>query len=668
MQYYDMFQMQELGRQRLPDEDKQEFVDEEEEIYDCYATRVCNGLSAGIIAHKELNDSTRSKSDIIQVDSHDTADRSTLSITTATCNTVTPSVLDINTVTAATKESGPTAVITQHDVTESKQNSCTLTAPSVTTVMASEPKISISTAATKQSDSTITITSTAAPGFAGENHIPMTAASITFVDSTEVAKIITNSLEPNSQDKADSLKDSKVFNELSAGSIAHKELNDSTRSKSDIIQVDSHGTADQSTLSTTATSNTVLDISTVTAATKENGSTAVSQQDMTASKQNSCTLTAPSVTTVMTSEQNISIPTAAAKQSDSTVTTASTAATGFADENHIPMMAASKTFVGSTENAKISTNSSETTSEVKSDYFRDKGSTTIELVNQTKKAHCEVENSTVAVISEHSDPLDDSQDHWHVDLRKADLWSHVSDTEKEMLCGTESGFHVSVINSDVEHNLELSLMSLLKKEVGESASQILAPYTIECFKKELNCMVPLFMGKALSSVIDNVTEQCDQDADSQCKHATGVTKISSMVQEWMKEMMLIADKQQEEKGKEMTALLDRAQRYRKRMSVLYSNERASVQRNGEEGSGNSCSNNNGDKNESFSNDGVNLIPDEYDDGISEESTLVGIVQGFMQLQNIIGCQMLGTPKCVSDQGTQTVSTGCVFYLKCLPDS
>jgi hypothetical protein len=499
-----MFQMQELGRQRLPDEDKQEFLDEEEEMYDCYATRVFNGLSAGSIAHKELNDSTRSKSDIIQVDSHDTADQSTLSITTATCNTVTPSVLDINIITAATKESGPTAVITQQDVTESKQNSCTLTAPSVTTVMASEPKISISTAATKQSDSTITITSTAAAGFAGENHIPMTAASITFVDSTEDAKISTNSLETNSQ--------------------------------------------------------------------------------------------------------------------------------------------------------------------VKSDYLKDKGSTTIEPVNQTNKAHCEVENSTVAFISEHSDPLDYSQDHWHVDLHKVDSWLHVSDTEKEMLCGTESGFHVSVINSHVEHNLELSLMSLLKKEVGESASQILAPYAIECFKKELNCMVPLFMGKALSSVIDNVTEQCDQDADSQCEHATGVTKISSMVQEWMKEMMLIADKQQEDKGKDMTALLDRAQRYRKRMSVLYSNERSSVQRNGEEGSGNSCSNNNGDKNESFSNDGVNLIPDDYDDGISEESTLVGIVQGFMQLQNIIGCQMLGTPKCVSDQGTQTVSTGCVFYLKCLPDS
>jgi hypothetical protein len=472
------------------------------------------------------------------------------------------------------------------------------------------------------------------------------------------------------EDEEEEMYDSCKNRVLAAGSISHKELNDSTRSKSDVNQVDSYGTAEQSTLSAaTATSNivpaSILNISTVTAATKEKGCTAIPKQNMTASEEISCIVTTKSSTTTVTaSEQSIDIATATAKQSDSTVTTTSTAVARFANENSINVTATSKTFFDSTEDAKIITNSLEPNSKVKTDSLKDNSNTASETENQTNKAHCEVEYSTAASISEHIDSLDD---HRHVDLRKIHSRPRVSDTETEMLYGTESGFHVSVINTDVEYNLKLSLLSVLEKEVGESASQILAPYVIELFKKELNCMVQEFMMKALSSVIDNVTEQCDQDADSHCEGATGVTKISNMVQEWKKEMILIADKQKAEKKMEMTALLDRAQKYRERMTVLYHSDMASSQSNCEESNANSCNINNGDRNESYSNDGINFIPDDYDDGTEEKSTLVGIVQDFMQLQNVTDSQMVGTQKCVSDQGTQTVSTGCILYLRCLPD-
>jgi len=41
------------------------------------------------------------------------------------------------------------------------------------------------------------------------------------------------------------------------------------------------------------------------------------------------------------------------------------------------------------------------------------------------------------------------------------------------------------------------------------------------------------------------------------------------------------------------------------------------------------------------------------------------MQDFMQLLNISDCQMVETPKSVSEQGSQTISAGCILYLNCL---
>jgi hypothetical protein len=463
-----------------------------------------------------------------------------------------------------------------------------------------------------------------------------------------------------------------VSSGLAVGSVSHKELNDSTGSKSVINEMGGCDTAEQSTSSASTAANNIvhslkLNISTKAAASKERDFSAITKQNMIASKETSCIVTtAPSTATVTASKES-SIAIATTKHSDSIVTTTYTAVECFANESKITVTAASKTCMDSTEDTKISTNSLEPIIEVKTASLEDNSDAASETVNQTNKAHCDMENNTAVSESEHIVPLVEDYHHRCINFDKIHSQPCVSDTDREMLCGTELGFRVPVINTDVEYNLEQSLLSVLKKEVGESVSQNLVPCVIDFFKKELNCMIHELMMKALSSVVGNVTDQCNQVADLHCECATGVTKISNMVQEWKKEMMLIADKQKAEKEKEMTELLGRAQKYEGRMSVLYHNDIASSQNKWEESSGNSCNVNNGNKNESYSNDSINFVPDDYDGGTTEKSAVGGTVQDFMQLQSMTDCQMVGTQKCVSDEGTQTVSTGCVLYLKCLPD-
>ncbi|KDR22905.1 hypothetical protein L798_14761 [Zootermopsis nevadensis] len=463
----------------------------------------------------------------------------------------------------------------------------------------------------------------------------------------------------------------RVLNEFAAVTLSQKELSGSTASKFDANQVVSSDTTEQSTLSaTTATSNIVqgsaLNISAITPATKERSFVAITKQNMTANQETKCIVTtALSTSSVTASKQIIGIATAATKKSDSVVTaTTAAAVANFENENNFTVTAASKTFMDSTEDAKIITNFLEPKSEVKTDSLKDNSNANKRTVTQTTKAHYEVKNSTAASISEKTDSK--SHDHRHMDLRKIRSQSCVSDTESEILCGNESEFHMSLINTDIEYNLEVSLLTVLKKEVGESASLILTPHVIGCFKKELNCVVHELMMKAISSVVDNITEHCNQDENVLCESATEVTKISNMAQKWKKELMLIADKQRAEKENEMATLLDRAHKYRKRMSVLCLSDKVS-QSNCEESNGNSCIINNGDKNESYVNDSINFVPDGYGDGTTEKSSLVGIVQDFLLLQNTTDSHMVGTQKCVSDQETQTISTGSVLYLKHLPD-
>jgi hypothetical protein len=482
---------------------------------------------------------------------------------------------------------------------------------------------------------------------------------------------------------------------LSAGSTVRKELNDFRKNKSDTNQLDRYDTVEQNALLPSATvSHSVLEtgsiqnINSSTAATKENDCTAYTKQNTIPSKVTNSTVTATpsSSTTVIASGHSISNVTAATKQCGSTfipqITTKQNTATAseqtvltvedtsilptsFVDESYVTMTAASESFTGSAkqnkkEDAKIIADHLKAASKVGTDSLKHNSNTASEPLNQSDKVTGGKVSSPMAFISEYFGTSDENQDHGHIDLQKVESKSIISDMDTEMLCisncDTELEFYMSVINKDLEHNLKLTLMSVLKKEIGESASQILAPSVMGVFKKELSYMMQQVMVKALSSVIDNVTESKNQDSHSHCEGAAGVTRISSMVQEWKEELMLVTNSQRVEKEKEMAKAWDRTEKYGERMSELYCNNMASTKSNWED-------NNNGCN----SRDSIDRIDNDYNNGTKDKNTLVGSVQDFMQLQNVTDCQMMGIPRSVSDQGTQTISTGCILYLKCLHD-
>lgn len=459
-------------------------------------------------------------------------------------------------------------------------------------------------------------------------------------------------------------------NGLSAGDTIRKELNDFRKNESDTNQLDMYGTVEQNELvqSSTVSGNvsvtgSVPNISLTTATTKENDCTVLTKQNTAPNKLTNCTVTTTpsSSTTVVASEHSIGYVTAASKQCGSTfvpvittkqnTTTASEQIgltiknmsilpTSFADESHTTVAAASETFTkqSKTEDAKITTDHLKATSKVVTDSLKDNSNTASEPVNQSDKVTDGKVSSPMACTSKYIGASDESQNHGYIDLQKVESESFISDMGTEMLClsncDTELEFCISVINKDVEHNLNLALMSVLKKEVGESASHNLAPSVMGLFKKELSCIIQKLMVKALSSVIENITEAKNQDTGSQCEEA-GVTRISRMVEEWKEEFMFITESQMVEKEKEM----------------------ASTQSNWEEDKDNCCN----------SRNSIDHIGTNYNDGTEDKNTLVASVQDFVQSQNVTDCKMMGIPRKISDKGTQTVSTGCILYLKCLRD-
>jgi len=152
-----------------------------------------------------------------------------------------------------------------------------------------------------------------------------------------------------------------------------------------------------------------------------------------------------------------------------------------------------------------------------------------------------------------------------MDLHKGNSVSFISDTETKPLCfsdcDTESEFCMSIIGQDFECNLKASLMSVFKKQVGES--QILAHYMVEFVRKEIDYMMQELMVKVLSSVMLNETsvmlnetEQKNLNSDLQFGDAWQLM-ITSVVQEWKKEILLVTNKRKAEKEKKMEAALDR---------------------------------------------------------------------------------------------------------------
>lgn len=474
-----------------------------------------------------------------------------------------------------------------------------------------------------------------------------------------------------------------AYSTLSAGSAVGRELNGSRENKTDANQAGRCDATEQTTLlSATASSNTVVissvqNISSTTVAIKENGSSAVTQQHTTASKETSGILTASEPTnsnaiaapkqsgstsvSLGTTKQNVI---SAGEQVDSTILTSSTVDTVSANESHVTEALTSNVFMDSaiqsnisSEVSKITKTSMNTNSHVRTDSSKHNYNSASEPMLTDKEP-----NSTVAYVSERVDTLDLHKDCGYMDLHKVDSLPFISDMETETLCfsncDTESEFYMSIINKDVERNLKASLIPVLKKEVGESASQILVPYAMAFLKQGIDCMMEELMVKVLSSVMCKETEQKNLTSDLQCGDADGLM-ITSMVQ-WKEQMLLVTNEWKAEKKKEMEAVQDRAQKLGQRISALCCSNTASTQSN-------TCGSSSNDSSVNYSNDGISCIAGDDNEETAEKSTLVGIVQDFMQLLNISDCQMVGTPKSVSEQGSQTVSTGCILYLKCHSD-
>jgi hypothetical protein len=467
----------------------------------------------------------------------------------------------------------------------------------------------------------------------------------------------------------------ELENSLSAESTIGKELINLRKNKSDSYQLDGYSTVKQNVLVQSATmSDNVLVIGSA----KENDCDVFTKQNTTPSKVTNFTATTipTSSTTVIASDHSISNTTAASKQCDYTfipvITTeqnttsvseqiglttrhSSILPKSFADGSHITVTARSETCMHSarqckTEDAKITAHQLKSVSKVRIDSLEDNSDTASGTMTKSEKVTDRSESSPVAHIGEYSGTSDESQNQGHDDLLKVEPDSFISCKYTEMLC-------ISNCDTEVEFykSMNLALISVLKKRVGESASQILATSAMGFFKKELSCMMQKLMMKALSSVMDNVTGWKKQDQDPEYKVAAGVTGISRMVLEWKEEFMLVTNDQRIEKEKATVG--GRTKKRKARMSELYCNNMALTQSNWEAGNSNDCN----------SRDNIDHIGNNYNDCTEVKNSLVGSVQDFMQLQDVTDCKMRGIPINVSDQGTQTVSTGCILYLECLHD-
>ena len=478
----------------------------------------------------------------------------------------------------------------------------------------------------------------------------------------------------------------ETYSELSTGIAVGRELNGSCGHETGINQAGRYNATEQTTLLTaTASGDTMLissvkNISSMTETSKENGFIAVTDQHTTTSTETSGILSA--------SEPTISNATAAAKQSgftsvalvttkenaisageqiDFTILTSSTADLSCAYERHRPKAPTSNVFIDSSIQCNISpevpqvTNISvNTNNKVRTDSSKYNYNSTSEPMNPSNRATDKEPNSMLPYISEHFDISDQHKDYGHMDLHKGNTVSFISDMGTKPLCfsdcDTESEFCISIINKDVECNLKTSLISVLKKQFGESASHILAPYALGFVKKEINSMMQELMVKVLSSVMLNETGQIKLNSGLKCGDACQLM-ITSMVQDWKEEMMLVTNKRKAEKEKKMEAALDRVQKLRQQVSALCCSNITSTQSN-------ACSSISDDNSANYSDESISCVAGDYNKETAEKST---IIEDFMQLLNISDCQMVKTPKSVSEQGSQTISTGCILYLNSLSD-
>ncbi|PNF13697.1 hypothetical protein B7P43_G15279 [Cryptotermes secundus] len=480
-----------------------------------------------------------------------------------------------------------------------------------------------------------------------------------------------NEVVPDEEENISNCLTTDLDSASSAGGTIRKELNDFWKNKSDTNELDMYGTVEQNELvpSSIVSGNVLVtgsipDINLTTAAAKENDCTVLTEQNTAPNELTSCTVTTTpsSSCTVIASEHSISNVTAASKKCCSTfvpvITTKqnttpaseqigltirnmSVLPTSTAGEGHRAVAAANKTFTDSAnrskiEDAEITTDHLKSSIKVGTDSLKDNSNTAGEPVNESDKVTDGKLSSPMACISKYIGVSDESQKHGHADLQKVESESFIPDMGTEIVClsncDTELELSISVLNKDLEQNLNLALMSVLKKEVGESASQILAPSVMGLFKKELSCIIQKLMVKALSSVIDNITELKNQDTDSQYEEA-GVTRVTRIVEEWKEEFMLVTERQMVEK------------------------EKASTQSNQEEDIDDCCN----------SRNSIDHIGTAYNDGTEDKNTLVESVQDFAQSEKVADCKMMAIPRKISDKGTQTVSTGCILYLKCLRD-
>jgi hypothetical protein len=460
---------------------------------------------------------------------------------------------------------------------------------------------------------------------------------------------------------------------LEAGSTIRKELIDIRKNKSDSHQLDGYGPVEQNAVVPSATMlNNVLVTGSAAGSATEIDCVVCTKQNTSASKVTSCTVTArpSSSTTVTASEHSFCNVTAASKQFDSSFvpvittnqnTTATSEQIGLtsghtsitptssADESHITVTPASEAFMrltkrSETENANITADHLKASSKVGTYSLKDKSDTTSKPVNTSHNITDGKQSSPMACINEYSGSSDESQNCGHINLQKVESNTLFSDIAAKELwisnCDTEAEFYKSV---------ELALIAVLKKEVGESISQIMAAPAMAFFEIELNSMMQEVMTKALSYVLDNVIEWKKQAQDSQCKVAALISRI---VQEWKEEFMLVRRGQRVESGKETPTVGDRLQKYKERMSELYCNIMAPNESNWKEDN-NGCS----------SRNSIDDVGNDCNNGTEGKDALLGSVTSH----DVTDCKLKGMPRNVSDQGTQTVSTGCILYLKCVHD-
>ncbi|KAJ4436118.1 hypothetical protein ANN_18745 [Periplaneta americana] len=222
----------------------------------------------------------------------------------------------------------------------------------------------------------------------------------------------------------------------------------------------------------------------------------------------------------------------------------------------------------------------------------------------------------------------------------------------------ESRFDISVIDNNTMKNLELSLESVLRQQVGNVASS-LAPHVIDIIKEDLRrYMVQDLMAKALSSVIEtSLDPNCEGPSEE-------IKKI--IVHEWKKEMVHVIQKQKAERENEFKSVLTRAKEYQERMKAICNVAAQNGKCTSKEkvidyvgdGGDDDVSSSQGNCNDYFHP--VTCHSEEN----QSNNMLTDIVQDFMQFQNDRRQNL--TNICI-DKEVQTVSTGKVLYLKCLND-